>query len=340
VNHPVRLPPAAHEPADIAKALLAMVASGGADPRRLAREAGLPTWAIAHGQALVPAQPVLRLWELAEHALGPQVGLAVMRAQRPGGLRLSDYLLSTAATFREGMRTSVEFGHLVTTNRQVQLVADTGSIVTYSVRNLTGDGRGQELAVQFSLACMCARVRAETGRQAVPVHIAFAQPAPRSLRSFAEAFGTRNIDFGAPVTAVTLRTADVDAPLLGADPALAAILRSYAGTLPPPASASWQAHFQELLDDAITNGNPSLDAMARRLGISVRTLQRELTKLGTTWRAELDLARKRRADRARDARKPSMGELASRLAYADARSVRRAMHRWDGRAGDGTRHGA
>ena len=331
MNGTVRLPPAAHETVDIPRVLLARAARDGVDAQRLAREAGLPGWALVLDGALIPAEPVLRLWELAEHKLGPRVALDTPRGPWLTKPRLMDYLLSTAATFREGMEISREFGYFVTTNRQVRIEADTGSSVTFSFRNLTGEGRGSELSAQCSMACTLARVQAEIGRRVVPVRIALTQPPPRSFRPFTETFGTRQIDFGASVTAITLRTADVDAPLRGADPALAAILRQYAGTMPPAAAASWQARFQELLDDVITDGYPSLDAMARRLGISTRTLQRELARFGTTWRAELELARQRRARSAREAREPGMREMARRLGYADARSLRRAMRRWDGR---------
>jgi AraC-like DNA-binding protein len=180
------------------------------------------------------------------------------------------------------------------------------------------------------MACFCAKAQAAAGRRVVPVHIAFAQPQPRSFAAFAETFGTRQIDFGAPITTITLQAADVAAPMPSADPVLAAILRRYAKTIPFQPTTTWRAQFQGLLDEAVAYGNPSLDTLARRLGISTRTLQRELAKSGTSWRAELDAARQRRAEHARQAGEPSMAMLARLLGYADARSLRRAMRRWNG----------
>jgi AraC-like DNA-binding protein len=65
------------------------------------------------------------------------------------------------------------------------------------------------------------------------------------------------------------------------------------------------------------------------LAISVRTLQRRLAEHGTTWRAELQAARQDRARTAFQASPPSMTRLARQLGYADPRSVRRALRRWD-----------
>jgi AraC-like DNA-binding protein len=144
----------------------------------------------------------------------------------------------------------------------------------------------------------------------------------------AETLGTGRIDFGAPVTAVTFRSSDPDLPLRTADPALARILSRYAATLPSPPAATWPEHFRRLLAESIDAGAPSLDAVARRLAVSRRTLQRQLAEHGTTWRAELDAVRRRRAHAARQ--NPSLGaaHLASQLGYADPRSASRALRRW------------
>ena len=107
---------------------------------------------------------------------------------------------------------------------------------------------------------------------------------------------------------------------------LARILREYADSLPPPAPASWLDDFRQHLGDAIEDGATSLQALARRLVISPRTLQRRLAEQDTTWRAELDLARQRRASQSSD---QSTRRLARQLGYADSRSLRRARRRWE-----------
>jgi hypothetical protein len=71
---------------------------------------------------------------------------------------------------------------LVTTNGQLRLEEETERERTYSCSYLDADGRGQELALQFSTALFLARAREGTGRPVMPAHVAFAQPAPRSHR--------------------------------------------------------------------------------------------------------------------------------------------------------------
>jgi len=104
------------------------------------------------------------------------------------------------------------------------------------------------------------------------------------------------------------------------------------GIRPPSVSAcpqaAWHEQFRQRLGEVIETGRPSLDAIARSLAVSPRTVQRRLAAMGTTWRAELDRARRGRAQQARQVGTTST-RLARQLGYADPRSVRRAQRRWD-----------
>jgi AraC-like DNA-binding protein len=306
--------------------LLAASEAGGADARRLAKQAQIPGWILASDDAMISPDYALRLWELAEHALDdPQLALTFADRYQPGELDLYDYLFSTAATLRDGLSISGKYLHLLTTNARLQVESETDREVTYSYRYLVADGRGADLALQLSVAIFCARARAGTGQPIVPVRLTFRQRAPRSHRAFGEAFGTDRVDFDAPVTTFTFRTRDVDLPMLGADPALARILARYAAMLPPPPDPTWREHFRLLLAEALDDGNLSLSAMARRMTVSPRTLQRHLAGHGTTWRFELDAARRWRADQLRDS---DPIRLAHHLGYSHPRSVNRAVQRW------------
>jgi AraC-like DNA-binding protein len=153
--------------------------------------------------------------------------------------------------------------------------------------------------------------------------------APRSPRPFIEAFGTRQVEFGAPASSVTFGPADLAAPMTGADPLLAGILRDYTAPVTPPTITFLEA-FDLALADTIRGGRPTLQEVADRLAMSSRTLQRRLGEHGTCWRAELEAARR---GIAYDRCGVKMASLARQLGYADSRSLRRALRRWE-TAGD------
>jgi AraC-like DNA-binding protein len=315
---------------ELARLLLATASQAGVDARQLAIDAEVPAWGLLAGTRMIPARLTTRLWELLERALDdPLAGLRVARRHRFGDFSLFDYLVITSATLRDGITAASRYLHLITTSGRVDVVQETGQATTYAYRLHGSGGRGEELCLQFAVAAFCAGARAATRQRIVPVHVTLTQRAPRSRAPFATALGTSRIDFGAPAATVTFRARDLELPLPTADPALGDILARYAATFPAPPPATWYERFQQLVDEALAVSSPSLAETARHLTISTRTLQRRLADYGTTWRAELDAARRRRAQSARLEGVPDTTKLARQLGYADPRSVRRALRRWD-----------
>jgi DNA-binding SARP family transcriptional activator len=233
----VATPP--NESAKMVHFLLRAFEAGGVNARHLANVAQVPDWVLQREEAMISPHFALRLWELGEHALeDPQLPLTVASRFQPGELDLYDYLFATAATLRDGLDLSSRYLHLLTTNARLTVEAETDHEVTYSYQHLDAEGRGADLALQFSVAIFCARATAGTGQPVVPVRLAFRQRAPRSHRVFTETFGTSQVDFDAPVTTFTFRSRDLDLPMPGADPVLARILTRYAATLSPAPNAT------------------------------------------------------------------------------------------------------
>ncbi len=78
------------------------------------------------------------------------------------------------------------------------------------------------------------------------------------------------------------------------------------------------------------NGYPSLEQVARRLGMAPRTLRRHLKREGTRFSSQLELARQRDAMRLLDNPKLAAHEVAAMLGYVDAANFTRAFRRWTG----------
>jgi AraC-like DNA-binding protein len=323
---------AGHDSVVVARFLLGAAAAGGADAQQIARDAHLPPWTLSASRAALPTWHSTLLWELAENALDdPQVPVTIVGQHRPGRLDVFDYLFTTAATVRDGLQATMRFLHLLTTNERRQIEAETDGETTYSYRHIQPGGRGEELCLQFAVAMMLERARAATGQPIIPVRVAFAQPAPRSHHRLAEALGTDRIDFGAPLTTITLRAGDLDLPLRTADPALASILTRYAETIPRP-PAGFLERFRSQLEQLTGAGHVSLEVCARQMMVSTRTLQRQLAEHGTTWRGELDTVREAKARQAHSSGQVTTRRLASQLGYSDPRSLHRAMRRWNRKA--------
>jgi AraC-like DNA-binding protein len=111
-------------------------------------------------------------------------------------------------------------------------------------------------------------------------------------------------------------------------------LRRHAETViaAPGITPQWIDRFRQVLATCLAAQDLTLEVVARRLGMSPRTVQRRLERDSTSWRAESDAVRRERASRLQG-EGLSRAAIAARLGYSDARSLRRAVHRWDTGAG-------
>ncbi|APA96767.1 AraC family transcriptional regulator ligand-binding domain-containing protein [Nocardia seriolae] len=280
--------------------VLARAAAAGLDPARLARAAGIPGWLLADGESRVSSDYFPRLWELFEFELNDsEATLRATGSYRLGEFGLIDYLISTAETVGAGFGALGPYMGAVSTNFRIEPSAQTETESTFDDYTVNAEGRGRDLSVQMALTTLISRMRQTTGRPMDPVRLELRERPPRSLAAFTEQFGTARLNFGAPIDRITFRTGDFDQPQITADPRLAAVLRRHAVTMPPPAPrvTEWPDRVATVLAEVLDETDPLLDEVARRLYTSPRTLQRRLAESGTTWRLEVDRARKRHFER-------------------------------------------
>lgn len=305
---------------------------GPGEAESLVRAAGLPTVLRGPETARTPSACTYRLWgAVLARTERPDAGLLAAAGYRPGTLDLFDYLLSTAPTLGEGLGRAAAHIHLVSSNSLLTTEEDGDEVtVSYAVRR--GDHELQGVVAEFALAVVTAQLRHATGTALSPHRVSFAHRPPRGHRGYAGAFGDARIEFGAEADSLTLHRRDLERPLTTADPALAAIIGRAAAAIPPPRQEIPPPvpGLREAIIDQLPDGRPSLAAAARRLALSPRTLQRRLGESGTTWRIELDAVRQEQQARL-DRQGSGSAQRAARLGFAESRSLRRAMNRWDTR---------
>jgi len=87
---------------------------------------------------------------------------------------------------------------------------------------------------------------------------------------------------------------------------------------------------REALGEMISGDRPAIAKVARSLGMSVRTLQRRLSELGTTYQELLDNIRHRSARRLLTNMDLDIVEVAFLLGFEEVNSFVRAFHVWEG----------
>ena len=81
---------------------------------------------------------------------------------------------------------------------------------------------------------------------------------------------------------------------------------------------------------SLSGDGPMIERVARRLIVSVRTLQRRLQEGGTSYTKLVDEVRFKSACRLLDAPRTSITDVAAAVGYADPSSFSRSFARWSG----------
>lgn len=293
---------------------------------------GLTQDQLADDLVRPPTNSLLRLWEvMATIAPETALGRHVAEQAELGSLHVWDYLFTSGTSLADGARQAAEYLHLVVDPSAIMSVDADGAQLTIRYCSESSWTPAAAAIHEFMLSLILRRCREAVGRPIVPVHVGFAHRPPRSHQLLTDTFGTRHLDFAGPINSITFIASDTQL-LRPADPELVRILRSYAEMMtsrirPLP---DWRDSFNDAIAMAFAEATPSLHWVAQRLSISPRTVQRRLAEYGTTWQEQLDTARRARAERLLGQTNLPLRTVAARLGYADTRSLRRAVQRWDG----------
>ncbi len=165
--------------------------------------------------------------------------------------------------------------------------------------------------------------------------------APRGPEAaYAKALGVAP-RFGAPIDEAVLPRAVLDMPLPHANAAMNAYFERQARALEGaiPGGASWAERIRPLVAEHLVGGPPTLAAIAAKLRMSPRTLQRKLRAEAVSFQALVEAVRRERGLAYVGARLAT-AEVAYLLGYSEPSAVHRAFRRWTGTSPDRFRAGA
>ncbi|MET0594529.1 MAG: helix-turn-helix domain-containing protein, partial [Polyangiaceae bacterium] len=167
----------------------------------------------------------------------------------------------------------------------------------------------------------------------VALDVAFQHPPiPNDLHAaYEKAIGCK-VRYSAGDTRLVLPQRLLERPLFAPHPGLFAYLEKHASALQSkvPDSASMAGKVRKLVADRVREGEPEQRTIAKRLGLSERTLQRRLQAENVTF---ADLVDEVRADLARmylNDPKLAVFEVAFLLGYSEPSAFNRAFRRWTG----------
>lgn len=314
-----------------ARAIRRTLDEGGQDSAALFAAAGLDPAALDDPNARYPVSRTTRLWRLAVEASGDDAfGLGVARNVGITTFHALGYALSASATLHEVFERMVRYFDVITDVAKLALdPVDDGYRLTIRIA-APGDELAPEAIDAFS-ALIVRMCRGRLGRRDFsPRLLRLRRPTPQNRAAFERLFRAP-IQFSADENAVYLDGHLLDMPLEGANPELARhndeIVQRYLARLRQDDVVT---RVRTALIELLPSGEPGATAVAERLHLSQRSLQRRLAEAGQSFNAVLIDTRHQLAQSYLRDPNLSIGEIAYMLGFGDMSSFTRAFRRWAG----------
>jgi len=259
------------------------------------------------------------------------IGVHVAEALPRGALDLVEYAFRSSPSLASGLERLARYGRVLS-DRVAARVDANGDGLRFLLRD-TGTTDIHPARAEFGLATVLRLARETTGSAIVPHHVCFAHGAPFDPSEH-ERFFRAKVRFGAGSNMIVLSTADADRPLVGADAALAAIVRRRLEKAlvarDEPTSGSLGSRVRRLIVENLGQAPLTPDAAARLLAVSRRSLSRRLAEEGTSFKTILDEVRAEFARALLVDRSLTIADVAFFLQYSEPAAFHRSFRRWTG----------
>lgn len=227
----------------------------------------------------------------------------------------------TAETLADAGALAVRYAATRTTALGLALYVE-GDTVSLVIEERAELGALRELAVISLMILLWQAGQGLTGRTLMgSAECAFPQPAWLAKVPFA----TSIIQFDRPAHRLVFARALLDLPVKTADPVATQLARAQCER---ELAAIADAGLVGRVRAAVESGASDLQAVAKQLRMSTRTVKRRLAERGTTFRDVVDDLRRQRALLLIEDRGLSIDDIAGRLGYTETPNFTRAFRRW------------
>ena len=298
----------------------------------LLREAKLDERQVQDPDSRIPLTAVARLWRaVTNHSPDPAIGLRFGADARVRDFGLVGYTMAFSSTLGSALRRLVHYSRIVSDALVVSL--ETEGEATWLRLDVQPALRAFRPAVDARLAAVLSACREITGVPIAPLAVQLPYRRPAEVKDY-ETFFAAPLEFGALATAFLLRNEDLARRVAVADPTLTGYLDRLADQVLATLGSerTVRDRVRRVLWSELAETVPNLDGVAKALGVSARTLQRQLREEQATFAGVLtELRRELAPSLLRDGRL-AVSEVAFLLGYEDPSAFQRAFRRWFGRS--------
>jgi AraC-like DNA-binding protein len=283
---------------------------------------------VADEDARISAAQFCVAWSEAMRLTGNrQLALAIASATPPGAFGIVEYVCRSAPTLGEALRQWVRYLNLLDDAVTVGLVVE-GERAYLRVERESEAPAPASHELCWAFVAKYARELSTVPFRVQAVELAHAAPPdPAAYRTWFDA----PVVWNAETTQLVMPSAALDASLVSSDPKLLAILTRAADDLAKQSSDEplLTAQVKRALREALRSDEAQVDVIAKRLGLTGRSLQRRLKDENTSFQAVREDVRRELAHRYLD-EGLAIAEISFLLGFSEPSAFFRAFKRWTG----------
>ena len=297
--------------------------------RELLESAGLTQEEFTKPGARFPAQHFSRVLEtLTRLSDNPLVWLNLGEATQPRTLGSIGFLMTTSATLEQAYQSLIDYLPLMYEGAVLELESGLeGTVLTLELND--NDPR----TIEFLFACLCNWPRWLIGHQVPIAKVRMTRQAPENTQAYQQFFAAE-MEFGAPRNQLLLNSDYLSRPCLDANPEMHRLHQEFADALLSKSTQQGAliAQTRNLIRQQLSQAGGSVrrEQVAGQLGLSLRTLQRKLGQLGTSFQDIYDQTRREYCLQLIQQGQHSFGEIAFQLGFSNQSAFQKAFKRWMG----------
>jgi AraC-like DNA-binding protein len=295
----------------------------------LLRQAALPATFFQQEKIYATTAEFFSLWRaIGELCPDPGIGLKLGTESRLERYHPAAIAAVCSRSFRDALQRMARYKQLTCPEEiRIQATRDEASVEFFY---LEAKEVQPDVLVDLCLSWVLSIGRRGTEGQVSPLRLELTRAA-RNQELLETHFGCR-VRFKADRNALVFRGSDLDRPFVTHNVEL---LRAIGAQLETDlqernASANLGEQVKRTLKRSLAGKRPTLQQIARELGMSARTLQRRLGEANVTFQQLVEETRRELAHHYLKQSTVELNETAFLLGYEDANSFFRAFHLWEG----------
>ncbi|MEO0617873.1 MAG: AraC family transcriptional regulator [Pseudomonadota bacterium] len=301
----------------------------GADFGTLLKDVGLTAADLSGTEKRISLNAIVELLEQAAIVLRSDgLGMRIARDFPAGRTGILGYAVLSAPTLRDAFKDVHRYFRLITPHQHAEFIeTDTQAELVWKFSERLAEPNTQYKTM--TMAMMVRRVRLAAGPNWTPDQMILEVRRPNDLTDYISIFG-HHLQFGAARSRMICSKDILDLKMPGSDARLHKLMLELGDYRLSELEAESDIvdRTQDQIIAMLTQGQVTLEMVARELGTSPRSLQRRLKDEGTTFHTVFEKTRRLLARHYLRMRQYTLAEVAFLLGFSEQSAFTRACRRW------------